>query len=102
MTNKKKPWVRRSTVWQSVGGGLSYPGEQKICKVGKHKVLLVRSEKLNRYGNPVHTATLSDRHGRLGRSHRGTGSATMIAEEALRRNGIDVKHPKPKRVAKRK
>ena len=51
---KAKSFVYYDTIWKGVGGGLSNPGESRLCKVGKHKVLLTRSERLNRYGNPVH------------------------------------------------
>lgn len=87
----KRPFVKYNTVWKAVGGGFSNPGESKICKVGEHKVLVVRSEKLNRYGNPVHTATVINKDGSLGASCRSTGSATMIVSQALKKSGIDTK-----------
>ena len=46
-------FVKRKTIWNSVGGGFSNPGESRVCKIGKHKVLVTRSAKLDRYGNPV-------------------------------------------------
>ncbi len=88
----KRPYVKYSTVWKGVGGGLSNPGEAKVCKVGTHKVLVARSDKLNKYGNPVHTVTVINKDGSLGGSYRGAGSATYIASVALKRNGIDTKH----------
>ena len=91
---KNKPFVYHSTVWKNVGGGLSNSGESKICKVGKHKLLLTRSVYLDRYGNPVHTAALINRDGTMGASYKSNGSATFIAEKALNRNGIDVKRRK--------
>lgn len=30
---KRKPFVYYTTIWKSVGGGLSNPGESKVCKV---------------------------------------------------------------------
>lgn len=87
-------YVKYGTIWKGVGGGLSNPNEAKICKVGKHKVLLTRSSKLNRNGNPVHTATYINKDGSLGKSHRSDGSATLVVSRALKKNGIDTKHTK--------
>lgn len=89
--SKKRPYVWKSTIWKSVGGGFSNSGESKVCRVGKHKVLLTRSERLNYYGNPIHTATLIKSDGSLGASYRGTGSATLVVSEMLKKNGIDTK-----------
>ncbi len=87
----KRPYVYRSTIWNSVGGGFSNPCEARVCKVGKYKVLVARSKRLDRYGNPVHTATVINKNGSLGASCRGNGSATYTVECALRKNGIDTK-----------
>ena len=87
----RTPYVKRQTIWKSVGGGFSNPGETKICKIGDHKVLLTRSDKLNKYGNPIHTATVINKDGSLGMSVRSTGSATMIVSQALKKSGIDTK-----------
>lgn len=104
MKNKTKKkntgsYVQRSTVWKAVGGGFSNPGASKIIKVGNHKILLERSEKLNMYGNPVHKATYVDKDGTLGKSYRSTGSATDVVCETLRRNNVAIKHRRifPKR-----
>ena len=94
----RKPYVQRKTIWNKVGGGFSNPGESKIIDVGKHKVLLTRGEKLDKYGNPVHTATLMQKNGQLGKPYRSTGSATDIVAGALRRNGIEVKSPRPVQI----
>lgn len=96
---KAKPYVRYTTISNSVGQ-ISNPGESKILKVGKHRVLLTRGDKLDKYGNPVHTATLIDEKGRLQKSYRGNGAATTVVSVALKQNGIEVKYPK--RVGKRK
>ena len=90
----RKPFVYSTTVWNNVGGGLSYPNETKLCKVGKHKVLLTRSKYLNQYGNPVHTATYIHKGGMPGRSYRSTGSASLVVSNLLRKQGIDVKRRK--------
>ena len=98
----KKPYVKRDTIWKSVGGGLSNPGETKICKVGQHKVLLTRADKLNRYGNPVHTATVINKDGSLGESFRSSGSATLTVSKALKKSGIETKYPTQKPKTKKK
>ena len=90
----KRPYVKESTIWNSVGSGFSSPGQSKIFKVGSHKVLLSRAERLDRYGNPVHTATVINKDGSLGASYRSNGNATYIVSNALRRNGIDTKFKK--------
>lgn len=87
----KIPHVKYSTIWKAVGGGFSNPGESKVCKVGNHKVLVSRAEKLDRYGNPIHTATVIKKDGSLGASHKSTGSATMVVSQALWKNGIETK-----------
>lgn len=91
---KKEPkeYVQYSTIWKSVGGGFSNPGEARICAVGKHKVLLKRSENLDKNGNPIHTATVINKDGSLGSSYRSSGSATLIVSNALQKNGIETKH----------
>ena len=89
---KRKPFMFYSTIWNSVGGGLSNPGQTKVCNVGKHKVILSRAEKLNSYGNPVHTATYVNKDGSMGVSVRGTGSATNLVSNLLKKKGIDTKH----------
>lgn len=94
MEKSKKPYVMRKTIWDSVGGGLSNPGQSKVCRVGKYKVLVTRSQKLNKYGNPVHTATVINKNGSLGTSYRGSGSATCIVSTCLKRNGVDTKYAK--------
>ena len=97
-TTATKPYVKRDTIWKSVGGGLSNPGQSKICKVGQHKVLLTRADKLDRYGNPVHTATVINKDGSLGESYRSNGDAAIVVSEALKKSGIETRYPtqKPK------
>lgn len=90
-TKRKRPYVKRDTVWKSVGGGFSNAGETKIVKVGNYKVLLSRAEKLDRYGNPVHTATLIKKDGTMGKSCRSNAPAYTTVSWALKKNGIDTK-----------
>lgn len=94
---KRKPFVYYTTIWKSVGGGLSNPGESKVCKVGKHKLLLSRAQRLDYYGNPVHTASVIYKNGSVGATCRSNGSATFTVEKALQRSGIDVKRSSPKK-----
>lgn len=91
-TKKRKPFVYRDTIWKNVGGGLSSPGQSKVCKVGKYKILLTRSQKLNQYGNPVHTATLINKDGSTSLSVRSTGSATLIVSNLLKKKGVETKY----------
>ena len=100
-TAKQAPYVNSSTIWKSVGGGFSNPGEAKVCKVGKYKVLVSRGDRLDRYGNPVHTATLINKDGSLGASYKSNGSASLVVSRALKRNGIDTKYPNRTRGTKK-
>lgn len=100
---KDKPFVYYTTIWNSVGGGFSNPGEKRICNVGKHKVLVERAERLDRNGNPVHTATVIKKNGSFGESYRSNGSATLVVSEALKRNGVDTKrHTTPRKASGQK
>ena len=98
----RKPYVQRKTIWNKVGGGFSNPGESKIFNIGKHKVLLTRGEKLDKYGNPIHTATVMQKNGQLGKPYRSNGSATEVVTGALRKNGVDVKYPRPLKPKQKK
>lgn len=91
---KSKPYVYYDTIWKGVGGGLSNPGESRLCSVGKHKVLLTRSQKLNQYGNPVHTASLVKDGRTVGYSLKSAGSATLVVSKMLAKNGIETKRYK--------
>lgn len=103
MANKKKrkPFIFRDTIWKSVGGGLSNPGQTKVCKVGKHKILLTRANKLDKYGNPVHTATYINKDGTPGISVKSNGSATLCVSNLLKRKGIETKYKKPNKKMKK-
>lgn len=92
-----KPYVRYSTIWKNVGGGFSNPGEQKLLNVGKHKVVLSRSEKLDRYGNPVHTAFVVNKDGSTGKPYRSNGSASLVVSKALKNVGVSTKYNRSKR-----
>lgn len=89
--NKKKSFVYSATIRKNVRE-LNNPGESKICKVGKHKVLLTRSNKLDSYGNPVHTAAYINKDGTTGVSYRTNGSAAYAVIRMLKKKNIDVKH----------
>lgn len=91
---KRKKYVKYDTIWNAVGGGFSNPNQSAIFKVGKHKVLLSRAEKLDRYGNPVHTATVINSDGSLGKSCRTNGSATLAVSGALKKCGVQTKYPR--------
>ena len=88
---KTKDFVYDTTVWNAAGGGFSNPGQSKVLRVGKHKVLLTRSQRLDYYGNPVHTATVSRPDGSFGPAFRSNGSASLTVSRALQRAGIETK-----------
>lgn len=92
--NKKQPkksFVHYSTIWNAVGGGFSNPGEAKITKIGKYKILVQRGEKLDRYGNPVHTATIINNDGSSGASYKSNGSLTLTVSNLLKKQGVDTR-----------
>lgn len=91
---KRRPFVWYKTVWNSVMKVANSPGESATVKVGKHKVKLQRSENLNKYGNPVHTATVYNKDGSIASSYRGTGEQHLVTTIALHKAGIDVKKHK--------
>lgn len=97
MAKMKKPFVKSDTIWKSVGGGFSNSGEKKVCKVGKYSVLVERAERLDRYGNPVHTATVINKDGTMGKSARTNGNATLAVSQALKKCGVETKYPRYKR-----
>lgn len=98
----KKPFVWYKTVWNSVMDVANKPGESATVKVGKHKVKLERSENLNKYGNPVHTATVYNKDGSIASSYRGTGGQHLVTTNALHKAGIEVKRHKPDYFIRRK
>ena len=87
-------FVYRKTIWNKVGSGFSNPNQSKVFKIGKHKVLLSRSARLDRYGNPVHTATLIKSNGQVGNSYRSNGNATLVVSKMFVKNGIGVRYSK--------
>lgn len=91
---KRRPFVWYKTVWNSVMKVANNPGESATVNVGKHKVKLERSENLNKYGNPVHTATVYNKDGTIASSYRGTGGQHLVTTNALHKAGIDVKKHK--------
>lgn len=93
---QKKPYVRYSTIWKSVGGGFSNPGQSKLVKVGKYRVLLERKKRLDSYGNPVHTAYVVDRNGGVSGSYTSNGSAANVVSNALKRSGVETKYSRYK------
>lgn len=92
-----KPFVYNSTIWKSVGGGFSNAGESRIFKVGKHKVLVTRAERLDYYGNPIHTAVVVCKDGTVGKACKTNGSATLAVSGALENVGVGTKYKKRKR-----
>lgn len=95
--SNKKSFVYRSTIWKSVGGSLNYPNESKVCNVGTRKVLITRSKNLDKYGNPIHTATMINKDGSTGKSYRTNGGATNAVSTLFRKCGIDIKNTRRKK-----
>lgn len=95
-SKKEKPYVMQSTINKTVRGGFPYPGDKRLLRIGRHKVFMERSERLDKYGNPVHTATYIKPDGSVGKSYRSNGSGNFIVAETLKRNGIDVKYSRPR------
>ena len=95
------PYVRSSTVWNAVGGGFSNPGKSRVVKVGNYKVLLSRAQHLDRYGNPVHTASVIRKDGSIGGTYRANGSAALIVSRALAKEGIETKYFRRKITARK-
>ena len=94
-------FVHEKTLWESVGGGFHLAGEERLCKVGKHKLLVRRSERLNRMGNPIHYVTYVHPDGTMGKTFSTTGSAMLAAKDALRSEGIEVRKRTPRYAAKK-
>ncbi len=92
VTEVRRPSVNRSTIWNSVGGGFSNPGESRICRVGKYNVLVTRADRLDRNGNVVHTATVINKDGTLGSTYKSNGAADYIVSCALKKSGIDTRY----------
>lgn len=97
MERKSKSFVYNDTIRKNVRE-LSYPAESQLCNVGKHKVVVTRSERLDYYGNPVYTATVLDREGGTLGSYRSNGSAALVVQGALKRSGVNVRYRKPKNI----
>lgn len=95
----KKPYVYSSTIWKAVGGGFSNPGERRIVHVGKYKVMLSRAQRLDQYGNPVHTASVIRKDGTVGGTYRSNGSASLTVSRALEKEGVETKR---KRIQRKK
>ena len=90
----RKPYVQYLTLSKAVGGGLLYPCEKKLSKVGKHQVLVERGQYLNKYGNPIHTVSILTRNGTVAASCKGVGDPALLTSKALKKMGIDTKYGK--------
>lgn len=99
---KRRTFVWYKTLWNSVSGVANKPGESANVKVGKHKVKLQRSKNLNKYGNPVHTATVYNKDGSIASTHTSDGGQANVTTAALYKAGIEVKRHKPDYFIRRK
>lgn len=91
----KKSFVYYNTVSKSVwkSGGYN-PGETRVCKIGSHKVVLTRAERLDRSGNPVYTGTVIRKDGTAGKAYKTNNSPAGAAIGALHGEGVLTKYPK--------
>lgn len=88
----KKRFVYNTTISKNVPGALSNPGESKLLKVGSHKVLLSRKERLDKYGNPVHMASVISKNGVSSKPYKSNGGGRHAVAGALRTANISVKY----------
>ena len=94
----KKDFIYYNTASKSVwkGGGYN-PGESRVCKVGKHKVILTRAERLDRFGNPVYIGTVLKKDGSSGKPYKTNSSPTGAAIGALHGEGVLTKYSNTRR-----
>lgn len=92
MANK---FVYRKTLVKKVGGGLSGPNEMKLGKIAGYDVLVTRASKLHKYGSPIHIVSIFDKKGRVTASAKGVADPSLLAQDALKKVGIETKYPKP-------
>ena len=93
MKSKTTTYVQAKTVQKGVKGTLARNGESKLCRIGKHKVIVTGSGR-DKQGRQMHTATLIKENGRLGESYRARGPIVKVVSRALKKNGVEVKRPK--------
>jgi len=97
---ERQSYVQYETIKKGMGTGLNYPGEMKVCTIGKHKVVVQRHERLDRYGKPIYTAATLKGDGSLGPKHTGKGSVSTTVSRALGKSGVKTKWGKSKRSGK--
>lgn len=82
-------YVYNTTVNKLVPAALNYGGDSVRVTIGGKRVTASRSERLNKYGNPVYRVSVSG-----GARVSSTGSLRNVVSTALRKSGIDVKYRK--------
>ena len=87
-----KSIVFNNTISKNVPGALSNPNESRVCKVGRHKVLIFRKAKLDYYGNPVHVATYINSDGTPGVTYQSNGGSQHAVRGLFNKKGISVKY----------
>ena len=89
-------YVMRKTIWDSVMSKPLKAGEPRVCKVGKHKLLVEKTRKHNHLGYVIYTARVVNPDGSLGKQHKCIGSAAEAVSFALETEGVQTKSPKSK------
>ena len=46
-------------------------------------------------GSPIHTVSIFDKKGRVTASAKGVADPSLLAQDALKKVGIETKYPKP-------
>ena len=92
---EKKTDISFWTVWDALGtGSFNAPDEARLVQVGEYRLFIIREKHLDRYGNPVHAASLANKDGTCGRWYRSNGGADNTVILCLEENGIIVKYHK--------
>lgn len=89
-------FVYDSTIRNNVPGALSDPGQSVVCKVGRHKILVSRREKLDKYGNLVHISSVIGKDGIPNKPYSSNGGAQHSVAGALKKSGIGIRYRKKK------
>ena len=95
MAKKCQTYVQYKTVCNSVEKLSNKQGESKVCRVGKHKVIVTKLGKDKR-GRDRHLATLLKENGRLGDSQVASGAPVRAISGTLKKNGVEIKYHRKK------
>ena len=91
-----RKYVYQSTIKKNVPYSINNPGETIRVKVGAHRLKVTRADRLDRYGNPVYTATVLGRSAPRNASYKTNGHVQHAVQGALWASGVLVRFPKKK------